>query len=291
MGYVIAVAVISMLSLVNTLSSAETNTYKVEGTVSENMDVSAISCMGSKNCLFISDEENGFQIATLSENIFSVVSPVVSLGTFKKENDIEAMTNDGRYYYLLGSHGLSKKKGKYQPSRYHLFKIQINGQGKITYQSEINIEEIILKTKLKRFYKKLLGENGVNIEGLGFHQNNLYIGFRSPVINGKAQILKVNLTRQSRFELMSVDLGKNRGVRSLEFRKNKLYILAGQSFKDGDVSSSLYEFNSVNNLEKKREINIPYDNLKAEGFDFLTDNKLIIVYDSEEDGLPLSLEL
>ncbi len=47
--------------------------------------------------------------------------------------------------------------------------------------------------KLQGYAEKPLDEHGVNIEGLAVRGDRLFLGFRGPVINGKAQVMSVDI--------------------------------------------------------------------------------------------------
>ena len=263
---------------------------EVKGEVLGRDDISAISCINKSRCLIASDETNELQLVEIKGRTLKVFSKSIKLGNFKKENDIEALTNDGKFFYAVGSHGLSRKNAKYQKSRYHIFKIEIDQNGKVISILRSNLESILKKTKkIAPYFKKSLKKNGINIEGLAFFDERLYVGFRSPIIDGKAQILSFNSKDFwkkgfSETKLIGVDLKDDRGIRSLEIKNNNAYIIAGNNDNQRNETSELVISNL--NFEKLSFNPVPYDDFKLEGFDFNQDFT-IYVYDSLKDGFPI----
>lgn len=262
----------------------------VEGKILGNEDISAISCISKSLCLIASDETNELQLVNIENDKLKVFKKSIKLGNFKKENDIEGLTNDGKYFYAVGSHGLSRKKDHYQISRYQIFKIEIGRNGKVISVINANLESILKNTKkLSPYFKKSLKKNGLNIEGLAFYNNNLYLGFRGPIINGKAQVLSFDskLFWERKLvnpKLVEIDLGNERGIRSIEIKNDKFYIIAGNNDKQKYETSELV----ISNLDlKSLSFNsVPHDNFKLEGFDHNEDFN-VYVYDSLINGFPI----
>ena len=261
----------------------------VQGKILGDQDISAISCINNSLCLIASDETSQLQLVKIQgDNL--VVRKNISLGKFKKENDIEGLTNDGKSFYAVGSHGLSRKKGKYQKSRYQIFKISIDSSDDIISLQKSNLETILMKTKqLRPYFKKSLEKNGVNIEGLAYSNGKLFLGFRGPIIRGNAQILSFDSKdfwdkAESEIEVFSVDLGNERGIRSLEIKDESFYIVAGNNDKQKNQISELVISDS--SLQRLFFSAVPYDHLKLEGFD-LNKKFKVFVYDSQDNGLPV----
>lgn len=257
----------------------------VEGELDEDLDMSAIACDGHL-CLLASDETNHLQVAYYHNKSLKVLDNKIELGTYKKENDIEALSFDGDYFYAIGSHGLSRKSGKHQPSRYHLFRIKITGKGELIDLKKTSLNKFIQNNKvLKKYFKKRLQDNGINIEGLGVSDGKIYVGYRAPIINQNAIIQIIDLDKlfgddnHIKDELKYFNLN-GRGIRSLEFKNNSYYIIAGNSAPYDDNNSELYIFN-----HQAQQLNVPFANLKLEGMELIK-NGYIYIYDSESMGLP-----
>ncbi|MEE3078930.1 MAG: DUF3616 domain-containing protein [Bdellovibrionota bacterium] len=277
---------IKALILIFLIPLTYAKSLEVEGQISEDLELSAISCLSNKLCLLASDETNHLQSFKIINNKLVVSNKEIKLGKFENENDIEGLTHDGVYFYAIGSHGLSKKAGRFHQSRYKLFQLLIGKAGDLLELNELPLSQLLsIHPKLKKYYKKELNKNGINIEGLAYERGSLYIGFRAPLIEGRAQILRVSLKDFSlnASELFSIDL-EGEGIRSLEFFKGGLYGASGASLPGAKQISSFFKAD-LNTLKvKSREV--PYLESKLEGFEFLNDEETLLIYDSEKDGMP-----
>lgn len=286
---------------------ADSADIAISGDLQGHLDISAISCIDTlnsqqKSCLIASDETNSLQRAVLErvklEEVdsyhmhLSVLNKPIILGEFRHENDLEGLTNDGTSFFAVGSHGLTRKKGDFQKSRFQIFKLTPKQKGETSYKLQtLNLSKILKNSPvLSPYYKKKLIDNGVNIEGLAYHDKRLYVGFRSPIINGKAQFISFLSnkfwSRESDIELRhhEIDLGFNKGIRSFEFRNQKLYIISGASeIESSDVSQLII----ANLLFKILDIKqVPHSQYKLEGFELINESEKLYVYDSQLNGLP-----
>jgi hypothetical protein len=280
------------------LYSLDFENLLVEGNVLEGKDVSALSCIKKTICIVASDETNSVQIIKIGKGSFVVEPKIIPLGKYKSENDIEAITNDGKYFYIVGSHGLSRNKGTYQKSRYQIFRILLDANGNLLDIKVRNLSSLILTTRLSKYSKIPLEKDGLNIEGLAFNRGVLYFGLRAPVIEGKAQVLKIDSKTlfevaeySGPLEILEFSLGKKRGIRSLEFYNDNLFILSGSSYGEKIMPAMFHRLNPFTSRKITDLGKVPYSDLKAEGFEFIDQNKVLIVYDSEENGMPVVFKL
>ena len=123
--------IIILTLVIMSTANALVNELNVIGEIKGDKDISAISCIKNKFCLLASDETNFLQAFKIVGPNLEIHGKQIELGKFPKKNDIEALTNDGKYFYAVGSHGLSRKSGKYQKSRYKLFKILLNKKAEL----------------------------------------------------------------------------------------------------------------------------------------------------------------
>ena len=267
------------------------NELEVENDLLGNLDLSAISCMKKDLCMVASDETNALQVVSVENNIVKLIN-TISLGKFKKENDLEGLTHDGTYFYAVGSHALSRKKNKYQPSRYKIFRILLDDEGSLIQLKVKSLESLLSKSKLSNYLKKSTKRNGINIEGLASDRGLLYLGFRSPVLNGKAQILSFSTKNfwdndDHLSSLLTIDVGQSRGIRSFEIRNGEFFIVAGPS-ESIETETLSYKLcinklgTDIVNCEK-----VPFDSFKVEGFEILSDNSRLFFYDSQLNGSPV----
>lgn len=154
----------------------------------------------------------------------------------------------------------------------------------------------------------LCKDNGFHIEGLEVNQGRIFIGLREPVLNGYAIILENtveclkdelimqkregvdNIYRKHFLELASM------GIRELNIDKNgDLFILAGSTM-DLDCTISIYKlsgglpdtagsvtFTPERLFDVARGSEIEHGKDKAEGMAFISENEVLITYDSLVD--------
>ena len=149
---------------------------------------------------------------------------------FRELDDLEGIDiDDDGYIYAITSHTRGKKGRK--PNREKLVRFKLEGQ-RITKPSVYGG----LKEGLTKHFKVLRdaadvadvkNQNGLNIEGLSFNKerNRLLIGFRGPVVDGKAMIVELenftDLFEKNAFPMIGenpiyLDLG-GQGIRGMKY--------------------------------------------------------------------------
>lgn len=246
----------------------------------------------------------------------------------KKEMDIEGIAALGNVVYVIGSHSQKRKKAKddksYDKNRkaFHGEKIEaVFSRGQI-YKLELaagslvpgslteptQLTDVIAGHEVLQPFSALPSkENGVDIEGLAFHEDWLYAGFRGPVLRGGyVPVMKFKFDRPGEDnELFYLNLG-GRGIRSLDKVKKGFLVLAGP-VGDEPVSFRLYHWDGkdmipgtvseedptpvdVGRATLLRELHIPAE-AKAEGLAVLEETTdlydLIVVFDGIEGPLAL----
>ena len=96
--------------------------WRAEG-FAEALDLSGIASVNGRECLVVSDELLAAQAGQIDRErgviIAGAMLPLMeNPGGKKMELDLEgvAASPDGAFYYLTGSHGVGKKKGRYTAS-------------------------------------------------------------------------------------------------------------------------------------------------------------------------------
>ncbi len=164
-----------------------------------------------------------------------------------KEMDIEGITVESNYVYIIGSHSSKRKKvngnKKYKKnrekfkdckieierSRDRLYRLMINSDGIEVKREMITLREIIKNNTVLKTFGSIPGkENGVDIEGVAAKDGWLYIGFRGPVFRGNyVPIMKLKFDAPERtYELLYINLG-GLGIRDMAGVSDGFLILAG----------------------------------------------------------------
>ena len=230
------------------------------------------------------------------------------------EADIEASAVIGDTVYWIGSHGRNKK-GKLRLARHVIcaakFEVADSGELKFnfigkpyrrllhdlvgcSFADELSLGKI---AKLDDSSEKSLApkKDGVNIEGMTAGSDGaLYIGFRNPLFDGKALVVKlmnpyevVSAGQRCRFEgPILLDL-KERGIRSMEYdRKSELcYIIAGE--KDSENDFSVYSWQPKSDSKLIEVVRISPENRFNPEAAFIRGDKLYLL--SDDGAMPVKV--
>ncbi len=168
----------------------------------EAMNLSGAACAidATKTCLLVADEVEKTRTVQ-SARTFTIAGDILRPGTEvplldgSVETDAEAVAYAGGYYYLAGSHGLSKKDSVFQPSRFLLYRIKADPNtgapvGKAARTAKLRA--ILAATApFSTYAEKPLADHGVNIEGIAARDGHLFLAFRGPAVDGRAWVLRV----------------------------------------------------------------------------------------------------
>ena len=183
----------------------------------ERKNLSGAACESGGRCLLIGDEMRFARLFSLSKDRLHpgkelwLLPEVDAAGEKMEESDGEGIAYDAGYFYIGGSHSRSKK-GKFQPSRHHLWRIPVNalnklgssaGPGPGLSDEAINLDYLIevepafqtrASPKAQNHLEMAPGvwapgednkfdadQRGVSIEGLAVMGDKLFVGFRGPV--------------------------------------------------------------------------------------------------------------
>jgi hypothetical protein len=203
-----------------------------------------------KSCLLIGDEVRYARLFSIDgktlvpgQKIF-LLPERDSNGHKFKETDAEGIAFAKNFYYAVGSHGLNKDGDK-QLSRYFVYRVRIDP---LTGRpSDLGSEEtastgversntldalIAADPVLKGHIGKVPGEQGVNIEGLAVSGDDMFFGFRGPVVNDTALVRQVPIEaifegKTAPLRPHSLRLGKGMGIRDLAAVKDGFLVLSG----------------------------------------------------------------
>ena len=179
-------------------------------------DLSGIACAPGqtvRHCLVIDDEGDSAQWATLDGTSFVSGDPVPLVGesdgdvTFGARPEVNCPNGDGTfgeldgeavafaapYYYVVGSHGCSRKKGEFRASSFILARLSDERQGGV--ETTFRLTDVLRRASTVGAYfgKDLDGDNGLNIEGLAVHGDQIIIGLRGPSIDGRAFLVRTDI--------------------------------------------------------------------------------------------------
>jgi hypothetical protein len=183
------------------------------------------------------------------------------------EMDLEGLAVSGNTVYVLGSHSWRRKavdaeantvaanralllgSPEPQPGRDVLLRVELDAQGRLRKQQATSLRPLLDQTEpFASFSRTASKENGVDAEGLAIWKQNLYIGFRGPVLRGNyTPILKLRFGPPvQKSETLFVNLG-GLGIRDLAHTTAGLLILAGP-VGDGPGNFPLYFWNGQDDV-------------------------------------------
>lgn len=226
-------------------------------------DISGIACRppagGDYRCLVINDENKAAQFATLKQG---TITPGPSLPLVKdsapagasgrqaaigcpQKGDFEDFDGEGvafadRHFYVVGSHGCSRRSGEYRPSSFLLARIAASNGEAGTPELSWRVADLLgAAGEVAAFVGKALDEknNGLNIEGLAVVGDRIWFGLRAPSLDGRAFLVGGSVAElfkpgsepaADKPQLIAFKAGKERGVRDLTpLADGRLLVLVG----------------------------------------------------------------
>ena len=286
------------------------------GKIQHSDNISAIDI--SNDFLVIgADEGNQVQVLKRRGEDYEVVSDI-TLNESADEIDIEGIACDGDTVYVVGSHSAKRpkldndatyeknrqkiEKVVLEPDRDRLFRFSLDADGNAQNLAETSLRSILDRQKVLKDFSHLPSkENGIDIEGIAIRHQQLYIGFRGPVLRENwVPVLKCRFAEPvTEAELVYVQLD-GLGFRDMTRVENGFLILAGP-VGDGPGSFRVYFWDGedclpgvraagqIGRIEYLGVIPTP-EGGKAEGLTLLressADYQVTIVYDGIENGSP-----
>jgi Protein of unknown function (DUF3616) len=286
------------------------------GQIQHSDNISAID-ISNEFLVIGADEGNQVQILKRQGEDYAVVNDI-TLNATAKEIDIEGIACDGNTVYVVGSHSAKRPKiddeATYEknrqkiekvvsePDRDRLFRFSLDAEGNAQDVEETSLRSIIDSKKVLKDFSLLPSkENGVDIEGIAIHKQQLYIGFRGPVLRENwVPVLKCRFAKPvNEAELLYVQLD-GLGFRDITRVEDGFLLLAGP-VGDGPGLYQVYLWNGEDCLPGIRTSGqigtieflgvIPTEEgAKAEGLTLLkessSDYEIAIVYDGLNNGSP-----
>lgn len=218
------------------------------------LEFSGAACAPDGRCLLVGDEGRRARFFTVEEPPGErprlVIGAAVPLAPAEGggEADAEAAAFDGGRFYVVGSHGVSRKGGDRQPSRYSAYRIDRDGRAEASGALARIIGAV---DGLRGAFCPgdarpcpALRDGGANIEGLAVRGSTMHLGFRAPSPGGRAFVVSVPeeavfgqaapAATVSRLALGADRRGRERGVRDLAAVAGGFLVLAGPALPEGD---------------------------------------------------------
>lgn len=251
---------------------------------------------GSDGVLFVDNARPGqvFWMALDQNGKQSGQIKAVSLGTGIE--DIEGITTDGTYFYVVSSQSASKAIASTGLVR---FKFDARSKSVEGVASFGGLKKFLVENvaELREEGDRKSKDGGINIEGLAWdsQRGRLLIGMRSPVVDGQALLIPLRLRDAGgafSMDNLEVEGGKairlslgGLGIRGIEYdgQAKVFRILSGATEEQQLTDFGLWEWNGDQTQPALREINKFDKTLKPEGVARATSGKrnfLIVVFDA-----------
>jgi hypothetical protein len=192
--------------------------------------------------------------------------------------DLEGITTDGNYYYVVSSQ--SRAKSVTQPGIIR-FKLDPKSQSVEAVQSMSELKKFLVENvaELQSMGHAKAKDDGINIEGLAWdpRHGRLLLGLRSPLSGESALIVALKLRdprgpfsydnfAATETKAIRLPLG-GLGIRSIEHdnRSNLFRIIAGATESQEKTDFSLWEWNGDASQPALREVAKLDRKLKPEG--------------------------
>jgi hypothetical protein len=210
--------------------------------------------------------------------------------------DIEGITTDGTYFYVVSSQSRLKAIASRDLAR---FKFDTRSQSVEGVASIDGLKKFLVENvaELRGEGERKSKDGGINIEGLGWdpRHGRLLLGMRSPVVDGQALLVPLKL-RDPRgafsMDNLQVEGGKairlslgGLGIRSIEYDTpaGDFRIISGATEEQQLTDFGLWQWNGDERQPALREMNKFDKTLKPEGVARATSGKrdfLIVVFDA-----------
>lgn len=251
---------------------------------------------GTDGVLFVDDGRPGEVFWMRLDEGGNQAGAVKAIGLGVSVIDLEGITSDGAYFYVVGSQ--SKAKGSDQAG---LVRFKFDAQR----QQVAGVESI---SELKKFLAKNVADlhgmgnrpykdGGINIEGIAWdaREGRWLLGLRSPVLDGHALIVPLRLRDKSgAFSAGNLEVVDGRalrlalggaGVRSIEYdeRAQVFHLLTGAALNGENADFKLWEWNGQTAQPVLRAADTFDRKLKPEGVTRATSGKrsfTFIVFDT-----------
>jgi len=248
-----------------------------------------ISALSDDGYFIVSDESENDKPELFRINSQGELVARLGIETDKAVDDLESISREGDHVYVLSSLDGSKKK------RRHLLRLQTDGD-KAVSDGQVNMYELLEGLSksaedmpTRQFLKTALRNRSIQLEAHNVYQNDLYLGFKTP-LNSRDETVILKLenvdslfagepakgTIWRSVSLLNPATGSPALLSDMLFHQGKLLLL-GVSKEQGSISSHLWSYapdtSSLRTLKT-------FDRLRAEGVSTTAkDGEIIVVFD------------
>jgi hypothetical protein len=255
-----------------------------------------VSVAGTDGVLFVDNQLKGQVLWMRLDQNGKQVGAINTVELGVDIGDLEGITTDGTYFYVVSSQSKSKAKDKEGLVR---FKFDAQSQRITAVESISGLGRFLLDNvdELREEGGKKGKKGGLNIEGLAWdpQRGRLLLGLRSPIVDEQSLLVPLRL-RDARgpFSVKNLEVEGSKairlslggiGIRSIEYdgRSKVFRIISGAAEDQDQMDFGLWEWNGDETKPVLRETNKFDKSLKPEGVARVTAGGrdfIIVVFDA-----------
>lgn len=210
--------------------------------------------------------------------------------------DLEGITTDGEYFYIVGSQ--SKSKGADQAGLAR-FTFDATNQRAAGTEAASGLKKFLSDNvaELRGMENMKYNDGGINVEGIAWDPQNkrLLLGLRSPVVDGQALVVPLKLRDPKAalsFDNLEVEGGKairlalgGAGIRSIEYDESRkaFFLITGAGPNSERMDFKFWEWSGNADAPTLREMDSFDRRLKPEGITRVSKGErdfIFIVFDT-----------
>jgi hypothetical protein len=255
-----------------------------------------VDVAGADGVLFVDDGRPGQVFWMGLDESGKQVGLIKAIGLGVEIQDLEGATTDGTYFYVVSSQAKPKAADKEGLVK---FKFDAKSKKVEAVESIIGLKSFLIENvaDLRQMDNVKAKDGGVNIEGITWdpQRNRLLLGLRSPVIDGQALLIPLQLRNpQGGFSIDNLEVINSKairlplggvGIRGIEYdvRSQLFRIISGAAEDQNQTDFGLWEWDGAEVRPAPRELNRFDQKLKPEGVARTTIGKrnfTLIVFDA-----------
>lgn len=233
---------------------------------------------GTDAVLFVDDGRPGHVFWMNVDGSGRQAGAVKAIGLGVEIQDLEGVTTDGTYYYVVSSQSRPKSADKAGIVR---FKLNTQTQRVESAESIAGLKSFLVENvaELRQMGDVKMKQGGINIEGIAWDpkRNRFLLGLRSPVIDGKALVIPVKLREAGGpFSVGNLEVTGSKairlslggvGIRGIEYdaKAGLFCIVSGAAEDQEQTDFGLWQWNGEEGGPAPKELNRFDRRLKPEG--------------------------
>ena len=233
---------------------------------------------GTDGVLFVDNGREGQVFWMSFDRDGRQVGAIKAIGLGVSIEDLEGITTDGTYFYVVSSQSRPKAIATEGLVR---FKFDARNQSVTVVEAISGLKKFLVENvaELRDEGDKKGKHGGLNIEGIGWdpRQGRLLLGLRSPIVDEHALLVPLRLRDpRGAFSIDNLEVEGSKairllvggsGIRGIEYdgRANLFRIISGAAEDQDKKDFGLWEWNGDEKQSVLRETKRFDDNLKPEG--------------------------